>query len=78
VKRSPKRKSGQSGGGIVLTQVRNVRESGSRERQEERDSGLTVIGKSGEARLRSRLLRDAACCGWLALDELAVDLFHHD
>ena len=30
--------------------------------------------KSGEARLRARLLRDTARCGRLALDELAVDL----
>jgi len=40
VKRPPKRKSGQSGCGIVLAQVRDVRQRGGRERQQECDGCL--------------------------------------
>jgi hypothetical protein len=40
MKRSPKRKGGQSGGGIVLAQIRHVRQRGRRERQQECYGGL--------------------------------------
>jgi hypothetical protein len=38
----------------------------------------TFQRSSGKARLRALLVRDAAGCGWLALDELAVHyLYNH-
>jgi len=54
VKRSPQRESGQSGGGIVLTQIRNVREPGGREREDERDGGLNAHRRARLFGSRSR------------------------
>jgi hypothetical protein len=40
MKRSAKRKSRESGRGIVLAEIRNVRQRGRSERKDERDGGL--------------------------------------
>jgi hypothetical protein len=39
--------------------------------------GRAFPAKSGKARLRGEGLRDAARCGWFALDELAVDFLDY-
>ena len=50
MKRSPERESGQGSRGIVLAQVRDVRQRGRRERQQQREGSLSTqfsIGRAG-------------------------------